>query len=43
MRYQAVVELTRPDPADVHLRQTVATLHVHNDQARTATAMPPKH
>jgi hypothetical protein len=43
MRYQAVVELTRPDPADVHLRQTVATLHVHNDRARTATAMPPKH
>lgn len=28
----AVVELTRPDPADVHLRQTVATLRVHSDR-----------
>ena len=33
----AVIELTRPDPADVHQRQIVATLRVHSDRTWTIT------
>lgn len=36
----AVVELTRPDPADLHHRQTVATLRVHGDRTWTITGDP---
>lgn len=33
----AVVELTRPNPADLHHRQIVATLRVHSDRTWTIT------
>ena len=33
----AVIELTRPDPADAHQRQIVATLRVHSDRTWTIT------
>lgn len=29
---ELVVELTRPDPADIHLRVVVAVVHVHADR-----------